>query len=108
MTPTDRATLKKRNILRKTVKENRQAWLNACKEAQEAINAAKEENWRVLLEDTITETDDNKMWRLIKSLNGTPKTNSPNEAMKHNGKTITANEKKAEIFAKHYASVSCH
>ena len=32
----------------------------------------------------------------------------PNEAMKHKGKTITSNEKKAEIFAKHYASVSRH
>ncbi|XP_066934379.1 uncharacterized protein [Clytia hemisphaerica] len=48
------------------------------------------------------------MWRLIKSLNGTPETNSPNEAMKDNGKTITSNERKAEIFAKHYASVSRH
>ena len=108
MTPTVRAALKKRNKLRKDVKNNRQAWLDACKEAQEEINNAKEDSWRDLLEDTMEEANDSKLWGVIKSLNGTPETNSPNEAMKHKGKTITSSEKKAEIFAKHYASVSRH
>ena len=108
VTPTVRAAIKERNKFRNTVKENRKAWLDACKEAQETINTAKEESWRNLLEDTVMEADDNKIWRLIRSLNGTPETNSPNEAMKHKGKTMTSNQKKIEIFAKHYASVSCH
>ena len=108
MTRIVRAAIKKRNKLKKTVKENPKAWLDACKEAQETINTAREENLRNLLEDTVMEVDDNKMWRLIRSLNGTPETNSPNEAMKHKGKMITSNQKKAEIFAKHYASVSRH
>ena len=48
------------------------------------------------------------MWRLIRSLNGTPEKNSPNEAMKQKEKTITSDEKKVEIFAKHFASISRH
>ena len=108
MTPTVRAALKKRNRLRKDVRHQRQAWLDACKEAQEEINNAKEESWRDLLEDTLSEGNDNKLWGIIKSLNGTPETNSPNEAMRHKGRTITSNQKKAEVFAKHYASVSRH
>lgn len=39
-------------------------------------------------------------------MNGTPDTNSPNEAMSHKGKTITSNKKKANVFMQHYASVS--
>ena len=35
-----------------------------------------------------------------------PETNSPNEAMVHNGKTITTSEKKADVFAQNYAKVS--
>ena len=61
MTPTVRATLKKRSKLRKDVKNNRQAWLDACKEAHEEINNAKEESWRDLLEDTMEEANDSKL-----------------------------------------------
>ena len=44
MTRTVRAALKKRNELRKTVKNNRRQWLDACKKAQEAVKTAKEES----------------------------------------------------------------
>ena len=46
------------------------------------------------------------MWRIIKSLNGSPATNSPNQAMNVGGKTIVSTERKAEAFAQHYAAVS--
>ena len=39
-------------------------------------------------------------------LNGTPDANSPNEAMSHNGRTITDIKSKANIFINHYARVS--
>ena len=48
------------------------------------------------------------MWTCIKSLNGTPDNNSPNEVMIHKGKTITSNSKKADIIVDHYARVSSH
>ena len=46
------------------------------------------------------------MWGLIKSLNGTPSTNCPNETLIHNGKSFTTDRAKANIFAEYYANVS--
>ena len=106
MTPSVRAALKKRNRLRKNLHDNRKEWLEACKEAHEEIEKAKEESWRDLLADTATDADSHKLWGLIKSLNGTPDTNAPNQAMRHKGRIITSSQKKAETFSQHYASVS--
>ena len=108
MTPTVRKALQKRNKARKNVKQNRQAWLESCKEAQEEIRKAKEESWRDLLDSAIAEDNDAKMWRIVGSLKGCPDSNSPNEAITHNGRTITSNKKKADIFVQHYANVSKH
>ena len=59
------------------------------------------------MDDSITEADDQNMWGIINSLNDTPDANSLNEAMKHKGRLITSNAKKADVFLQHYASVSC-
>ena len=45
------------------------------------------------------------MWQFIKSLNGFPDTNSPNEVLKVNGQRIVSTKKKADKFMQHYASV---
>ena len=104
LTPTVRAALRKRNKLRKNVKLQRQEWLDACKEAQDEIKKARQESWEDLLESTLHENDDRKMWNIINSLKGCPETNSPNEALRHNDKIITSNQKKADLFAQHYAN----
>ncbi|XP_066915550.1 uncharacterized protein [Clytia hemisphaerica] len=108
MTPTVKAALKRRNNLRKKVSTHRKEWLESCKQAQEEITKAKEQSWKDLLESSAMEIDDTRMWKIIKTLNGCPETNSPNEAMRHKGKLITSNKRKANIFAKHYANVSRH
>ena len=46
------------------------------------------------------------MWKVIQGLNGTPDANSPNEAMSHNGRTITDIKSKTNVFINHYARVS--
>ena len=43
---------------------------------------------------------------MIKSMDGTPTSSAPNEALVHQGKTIVTNKSKADAFAKHYAQVS--
>ena len=108
MTPNIRAALRKRNRLRQHVhgSKNREEWLEACREAQEEIRKTKEQSWQDFLQDAVTEADDTKLWSLIRTLNGCPDTNSPNEAMNHKGKVITSNARKADIFASHYAAVS--
>ena len=111
MTPTVRATLKKRNRLKKSLtkdKSVREEWLQACTDANETIKDTKIKQWEEFLTSTNPDDDPGKMWKVIKSLNGIPSTNSPNEAINVNGKTITNLKDKANASAKHYATVSRH
>ena len=106
MTPHVWAKIRKRNRLRQTIHQNRQEWIDACCEATEAINEAKTESWKNLLQDAMSSSDGPNMWNVIQGLNGTPHANSPNEAMSHNSRTITDIKSKAKIFINHYARVS--
>lgn len=106
MTPTVRGVIRKRNFLRRNVRTRRREWLESSKVPQEEIQKAKEERWKELLEEAITDADEGKMRSLIKSLIGTPDANSPNEAMIHKAKKITTNKGKATSFVNHYAKVS--
>ena len=54
----------------------------------------------------MSNSDGTNMWKVIQGLNDTPDANPPNEAMSHNGRTITNIKTKAHIFVKHYARVS--
>jgi len=108
VTPTVRQAIKQRNALRRKIKTKRKEWLKACEEARKAVREAKEKSWRDVLENVVNDTDEKKMWTFIKSLNGTPDNNSPNEVMVHEGKIITSNSKKADIIVDHYARVSSH
>ena len=54
----------------------------------------------------MSNSDGPNMWKIIQGLKGTPDANSPNEAMSHNGRTITDIKSKANVFINHYARVS--
>jgi ribonuclease HI len=105
-TPAVRTALKKRNMLRREVKEKREEWLKATVEARETVDEAKQQSWIDFLDELELNPDTTKVWSTIRSLSGTPDSAAPNEAMVHNGVTYTTNSKKADLFAKHYASVS--
>ena len=47
-----------------------------------------------------------QMWKIIQGLNGITDVNSSNEAMSHNGRIITDNKSKANVFINYYARVS--
>ena len=106
LTPVVKAKIKLRNRLRRKIGDQRKEWKEACEDVTNSIKEATETSWRELLADVITEADDQKFWGIVKSLNGSPATNARNEAMKHNGKTITSDKRKADIFLSHYAAVS--
>ena len=106
ITPTVRGLIKKRNRLRRDMKNKKREWQEACAETNEAIRKAKGECWREVVEDSMSSCDEGKMWQFIKSLNGTPSTNSPNEALVVKGETITSNRAKADKFIEQYADVS--
>ena len=106
ITPYVRAKIRNRNHLRQTIHQNRQEWIDACREATKAINDAKTESWKNLLQDAMLNSDGPNMWKVIQGLNGTPDANSLNEAMSHNGRTITDTKSKANVFINHYARIS--
>ena len=81
-------------------------WIKACWEANKAINKAKVNNWKDLLQSSMSNVDSPDVWNVIPSLNGIIDTNQPNEAMFHNGLIITNTKSKANIFINHYARVS--
>ena len=94
------------SITQQVKKSLKNDWLKSCEDTKITIESAKEESWKNLLEDAITEKDSTQLWGIIRSLNGTPSNNAPHSAMKHKNKTITCSKKKANIFTKHYANVS--
>ena len=106
MTPKCRRLIKERNQLRRKISTHRKEWLQACKDVTEAVQEAKTDQWKEVVNGAINNLDERKTWSFIKSLNGSPETNSPNEVLKLNGKRITSAKKKAELFAQHYAKVS--
>ena len=106
MTPHVRAKIRNRNRLRQMIHQNRQEWIDACHEANEAINEAKTESWKNLLQDVMSKSDGPNMWNVIQGLSSTPDANSPNEAMSYNGRNITDIKSKANFFINHYNRVS--
>ena len=102
MSPHVRAEIRNRNRLHQTIHHSCQEWIDACCEANKAINEAKTESWKNLLQDAMSNSDGPNMWKVIQGINGTPDANSPNEAMSHNGRAITDIKSKANIFINHY------
>ena len=105
-TPHVRAKIRNRNRFRQMIHQNRQEWIDACHEANKAINETKTESWKNLLQDAMSSSDGPNMWKVIQDLNSTLDANSSNEAMSHNGRTITDIKSKANVFINHYARVS--
>ena len=100
MTPHVWTKIRIRNRLRQSIHQNGQEWIDTCREANDAINEAKTESWKNLLQDAMSNSDGPNMWML------TPDANSPNEAISHKGRTITDIKSKANVFINHYARVS--
>ena len=86
MTPKLLGLIKTRNSLRKRISTKRKEWIAACTDVAQAKLESKAEQWEEVISAAVNDIDEKGMWKLIKSLNGSPSTNSPNEAMKINGK----------------------
>ena len=106
MTPHVRAKISTRNCLRRTIHQNQQEWIDAYREAIEAIDEANTESWKDFLQDAISNSYSSNIWKVIQVLNGTPDVKSPNETMSHDGRTITDIKSKSNVFINHYTRVS--
>ena len=77
MNPKVRTAVRKRNRLRKEVATKRAEWLQAAKEAREARTEAKEDAWQEFVESLEVDEDPAKVWRMIKTPDGTPTSSTP-------------------------------
>ena len=102
-----RAAIRERNALRRQIGTRRAEWIQSCRRVRELVREAKERKWRHFVEELEWDTDCAKVWRVIRSLSDAPRAGGVrNEILVHNGKEYLPGKQKAEVFAKHYASVS--
>ena len=82
-----------------------QDWMDACREATEAINEAKTDSWNDLLQDAMSNSDDPNMWKVIQGLSGAP--DAPNEAnLATVEPSLTSNPKPTFLFTTMPGSVN--
>jgi hypothetical protein len=109
MTPAQKAAMKRRNLLGCTIGRNREQWLEACREGHSLMRCAKQNNWCTFVESMKGKTSLSHVWSVIRSLNSK---RSPPMARKtvleYGGRSFVSDTAKADVFIKHYASVSCH
>ena len=106
-TPTETAEkITRRNELRK---DNPQApeLRELNKEIDHERNVHNREKWRSTVQDINRKTDPSKLFKLIKHLNGGPKS-SPNQAIKFKGKYLSNPTKIANSFNSQFSSVIPH
>jgi hypothetical protein len=72
------------------------------------MRCAKQNSWRIFVESMKGKTSLSYGWSVIHSLN---RKRSPpmarNMMLEHGGKSFVSDTVKADVFIKHYASVSC-
>jgi hypothetical protein len=109
MTSVLKAAMKRRNLLGQTIVRNREQWLEACREVRSLTRCDKQNNWRTFVESMKGKTSSSHVWSVICSLN---RKRSPPMArttvLEHGGRSFVSDTAKADVFIKHYASVSHH
>jgi hypothetical protein len=109
MTPVLKAAMKRRNLLGCTIGRNRKQWLEVCQEVRSLTRCAKQNSWRTFMESMKGKTSSSHVWLVIRSLNG--KRLAPmarKTILERGGKSFVSDTAKADVFIKHYASVSGH
>ena len=102
-----RAAIKERNRLGRQISEHRVEWLEACKQVRELIAKEKERRWHSFVEKLDGSSDPSRVWRVIRSLGGpSDASRARNEILVHKGKEYSTGAGKADVFCRHYASVS--
>ena len=65
------------------------------------INPYLRGSWKDLLQSSTSNAHSPDVWKVIRGLNGTSDTNSPNGTLSHNDCTITDTKSKANILINH-------
>jgi ribonuclease HI len=96
---------KKRNILRRDMRRNKQRWLDICREIRTMEEGAKRRVWRENL-DKIKETKDTaRAWDLVRNMRGQA-SESSSKVLSYRGRCCITKKAKANAFVQEYAEVS--
>ena len=98
--------IKRRNQLSKTIRTNREEWVESCQKVAAMIKEEKTRIWKQYIEGLEQTTSDVEVWRTIRSLDGRQPPAKKNEALVVKGKAYISDADKAEQFAKTYKSFS--
>ena len=86
--------ISKRNRLRRNLHQNKNEWLETCRDVREKVAAARKNQWVEFIEEVEYGTDPRKLWSILHSLNDSTTPSQPNEALKLGDKTISSSLKK--------------
>ena len=85
--------------------ENKINYNKECAKVKLSVNRAKREHWRNTTGNLNLAQDGTKAWSLLNNLSGDNRRQNP-KPMTIENETIAEDQKKAEIFNKHFASIS--
>ena len=106
MTSEIKEAITKRNELRKTVAQNREEWIDACKKTSELVKERKQQTWKEHVQSITATTSSKKVWQTIRAMDGRRPPGRENEVLEVAGTTYVEDADKAEQFAKTYRSFS--
>ena len=106
MTPDIKDAIRTRNELRKTIGQNREEWIAACKATSEMITKKKRQVWKEYVESITATTESTRVWKTIRRMDGRRPPDNSNEVLEVNGVTYVEDIDKANEFAKTYKGFS--
>jgi len=98
--------IKKRNALRRTVKDNREEWIQSCRKVSEMIRAEKEVRWKQYVEELDKTSNTKRIFQTVRAIDGKVLPKKDNEVLEIDGTAYISDKDKAEQFAKTYRTFS--
>ena len=86
--------------------QNRERWIQACKDTRKLIYEQKEKDWQEYIETIDRTSDSRKIWNTIRAMDGRKTTQNNNEVLEVDGVCYVSDKDKANQFAKTYKSFS--
>ena len=106
MTPEIKDAIKTRNELRKTVSQNREEWIKACRDTSELITNKKKEVWKEYVESINVTSSSAEIWKTVRNMDGRRAPDRSNEVLEVDGVTYVEDKDKAKQFVKTYKGFS--
>ena len=97
--------IQERNLLRRDIGANSDAWVAKTREVLEKTEEAKHNTWRAHLKEVTSTKDAKKAWAVVKSLNGSARAQD-GKTLVYKSREFVSDKAKASAFIQEYATVS--